>query len=86
MRLNMKIIQDKINKQETELSDVNGMTKEDLLDYVLDSFKKYYDAADIKNRARYSTCKDFYQGVGHGFWECERVVTEIKGRLKNDSN
>ena len=86
MSFNMKSIRDKINKQETELPDVNSMTKEDLLDYVLDSFKKYYDAADIKNLARYSTCKDFYQGVGHGFWECERVVTEIKGRLKNDSN
>ena len=86
MRLNMKTIQDKINKQETELSDVNSMTKEEILDYVLSSFQKYYEAADIKNRARYSTCKDFYQGVGRGFWECERVVTEIKGRLKNDSN
>ena len=86
MRLNMKIIQDKINKQETELPDVNSMTKEEILDYVLSSFQKYYKAADIKNRARYSTCKDFYQGVGRGFWECERVVTEIKGRLKNDGN
>ena len=86
MRLNMKTIQDKINKQETELSDVNSMTKEEILDYVLSSFQKYYEAADIKNRARYSTCKDFYQGVSRGFWECERVVTEIKGRLKNDSN
>ena len=86
MRLNMKIIQDKINKQETELPDVDGMTKEEILDYVLSSFQKYYEAAYIKNRARYSTCKDFYQGVGRGFWECERVVTEIKGRLKNDSN
>ena len=62
------------------------MTKEELLDHVLDSFKKYYDAADIKNRARYSACKDFYQGVGRGVWECERVVTEIKGRIKNDCN
>lgn len=86
MSFNMKSIRDKINKQETELPDVDSMTKEELLDYVLNSFKKYYDAADIKNRARYSTCRDFYQGVGRGFWECERVVTEIKGRLKNDSN
>lgn len=86
MSFNMKSIRDKINKQETELPDVDSMTKEELLDYVLDSFNKYYDAADIKNRARYSTCKDFYQGVSRGFWECGRVVTEIKGRLKNDSN
>ena len=86
MSFNMKSIRDKINKQETELSDVNSMTKEEILDYVLSSFQKYYEAADIKNRARYSTCKEFYQGVGRGFWECERVVTEIRGRLKNDSN
>ena len=86
MSFNMKSIRDKINKQETEISDVDSMTKEELLDYVLNSFKKYYDAADIKNQARYSTCKDFYQGVGRGFWECERIVTEIKRRLKNDSN
>ena len=86
MSFNMKSIRDKINKQETELSDVNSMTKEEILDYVLSSFQKYYKAADIKDQARYSTCKDFYQGVGRGFWECERVVTEIKGRLKNDSN
>ena len=86
MSFNMKSIRDKINKQEAELPDVNSMTKEELLDYVLKSFKKYYDAADIKNRARYSCCRDFYQGVGRGFWECERVVNEIKGRLKNDSN
>lgn len=84
MNFNIKDIRDKINKQETELPDVNNMTKEELLDYVLNSFKKYYDAADIKNRARYSSCRDFYQGVGRGFWECERVVTEIKGRLKNE--
>ena len=86
MSLNMKSIRDKINKQETELPDVDSMTKEDLLDYVLDSFKKYYDAADIKNLARYSTCKDFYQGLGHGFWDCQRAVTAITGRLNNDSN
>lgn len=83
MSFNIKSIRDKINKQETELPDVYSMTKEELLDYVLNSFKKYYDAADINNRTRYSTCRDFYQGVGRGFWECERVVTEIKGRLKN---
>lgn len=80
----MKEIRDKINKEEPELPDVNNMTKEELLDYVLNSFKKYYDAADIKNRARDSSCRDFYQGVGRGFWECERVITEIKGRLKNE--
>lgn len=83
MSFNIKSIRDKINKQETELPDVNSMTKEELLDYVLSSFQMYYEAADINNRTRYSTCKDFYQGVGRGFWECERVVTEIKGRLKN---
>ena len=86
MSFNMKSIRDKINRQETELSDVNSMTKEEILGYVLSSFQKYYEAADIKNRAHYSTCKDFYQGVSRGFWECERVVTEIKGRLKNDNN
>lgn len=86
MSFDMKKIRDKITKQEPELPDVNNLTKEELLDYVLNSFQKYYEAADIKNRARYSSCRDFYQGVGRGFWECGRVVTEIKGRLKNDSN
>lgn len=83
MSFDIKNIRDTINKQEPELPDVNSMTKEELLDYVLDSFKKYYDTADIKNRAHHSSCRDFYQGVGRGFWECERIVTEIKGRLKN---
>ena len=82
MSFNMKSIRDKINKQETELPDIDSMTKEELLDYVLNSFKKYYDTADIKNLARYSISKNFYQGVGRGFWECERIVTEVKGRLK----
>lgn len=60
MSINMKSIRDNINKQETELPDVDSMTKEELLDYVLDSFKKYYNPSDIKNGACYSTCKDFY--------------------------
>jgi hypothetical protein len=86
MSLNLKSIRDKINKQKTELPDVDSMTKEELLDYVLDSFKKYYDSADIKNLARYSISKNFYQGVDRGFWECERIVIEIQGRLKNNGN
>ncbi len=86
MSFNMKSIRDKINKMEPELPDVKSMTKEEILDYVLNSFQKYYDVADIKNRAKYSLCRDFYQGVGRGFWECERIVNEIKGRLNNDSN
>ena len=86
MSFDMKSIRDKINKQEAELPDVNSMTKEELLDYVLNTFKKYYDAADIKNRARYSSCRDFYQGVGRGFWECERTINELIGRLENKDN
>lgn len=40
---------------------------------------------DIKNRAKYSSCSDFYKGVGRGFWECQRVIAELIGRLENSN-
>ena len=75
----------KIKKPEVEVEDINSMTKEELLNYIIDSFRKYYYDADISNRAKYSSCRDFYQGVTRGLWESERIVKELVGRLNNDS-
>ena len=69
-----------------EIVDVTTLSNIELLKHILELYELKYQLSDIKNRSKYSTCRDFYQGVGRGFWECERVVTEIKGRLKNDSN
>ena len=76
----------KIKKPEIEVEDINNMTKEELLDYIISSFNKYYNDADISNRAKYSCCRDFYEGVARGFWECRRIVNELKGRLDAEKN
>ena len=71
----------KIKAPETEVPCVSNMTNEEVLDYIISSFNDYYDKADISNRAKYSSSRDFYQGVSRGFWECRRIVNELKGRL-----
>ena len=76
----------KIKATEIEVSCVSNMTNEELLDYIISSFNKCYDNEEISNRAKYSSCKNFYQGVERGFWECERIVTELKGRLNAEKN
>ena len=75
-----------IKAPETEVPCVSNMTNEELVDYIISSFNKYYDNAEISNRAKYSPCRNFYQGVERGFWECERIVTELKGRLNAEKN
>ena len=75
----------KIKKPEVEVEDINNMTKEELLNYIIDSFRKYYSDADIRNRAKYSSARNFYEGVARGLWESERIVKELVGRLNNDS-
>ena len=76
----------KIKAPEIEVPCVSNMTNEELLDYIISSFNEYYDKSDISNRAKYSSCRDFYQGVARGFWQCERIVNELKGRLNAEKN
>lgn len=68
-------------KPNIEVVKLSSMTKEELMNYILDSFKQYYDDCEFAERAEYSLSRNFYQGVGRGFWECQRIVNEIKGRL-----
>lgn len=65
--------------------DVNTMSNTELLKHILELYKLNYELMDIKNRSKYSTCKDFYQGVGRGFWECERTINELIERLENNN-
>ena len=76
----------KIKAPEIEVPCVSNMTNEELLEYIVNSFNEYYKNADISNKAKYSSCRDFYQGVSRGFWQCERIVTELKGRLNAEKN
>ena len=74
----------KIKKPEVEVEDINNMTKEELLTYIIDSFRKYYDECGIEDSSKFaktSNTKNFYNGESRGFMECERIVNEIKGRL-----
>ena len=66
--------------------DVSTMSNIELLRHILELYKLNYKLMDIKNRSKYSTCRDFYQGVGHGFWECERTINELIGRLEDKDN
>lgn len=66
--------------------DISTMSNTQLLKYIMDNYHDMYKKMDIKNRSNYSTCRDFYQGVGRGFWECERVIAELIGRLENNDN
>ena len=63
--------------------DVSTMSNTELLKHILELYRLNYELMDIKNRSEYSTCRDFYQGVGRGFWECERTINELIGRLGN---
>lgn len=66
--------------------DISTMSKTELLKHILELYRLNYELMDIKNRSEYSTCRDFYQGVGRGFWECQRTVNELIGRLENKDN
>ena len=65
---------------------ISTMSNKELLRYILDNYHDTYEKMDIKNRAKYSSCRDFYQGVGRGFWECQRIINELIGRLENNDN
>lgn len=65
--------------------DISKMSNTELLKHILELYRLNYELMDIKNRSNYSTCRDFYQGVGRGFWECERTVNELIGRLENSN-
>lgn len=71
---------------EDALIDISKLNNIELLDYILQLTELKYNMMDISNRAKYSTCRDFYQGVGRGFWECRRVINEIKGRINKESS
>ena len=66
--------------------DISTMSNMELLKYIMDTYHDKYKKMEIKNRSRYSTCRDFYQGVGRGFWECQRVIAELIERLENKDN
>ena len=66
--------------------DISTMSNTELLKHILELYRLKYELLDIKNRSEYSTCRDFYQGVGRGFWECQRTVNELIGRLENKDN
>ena len=66
--------------------DISTMSNTELLKHILELYKLNYELMDIKNRSKYSTCRDFYKGVGRGFWECERTINELIGRLENKDN
>ena len=65
--------------------DISTMSNIELLKYIMDNYHDKYKKMEIKNRSRYSTCRDFYQGVGRGFYECQRVIAELIGRLENSN-
>lgn len=66
--------------------DISTMSNIELLKHILELYKLNYELMDIKYRSKYSSCREFYQGVGRGFWECERTVNELIGRLENNDN
>lgn len=66
--------------------DISTMSNTELLRHVLELYRLNYELMDVKNRSKYSTCRDFYQGVGRGFWECQRTINELIGRLENNNN
>ena len=66
--------------------DISTMSNTELLRYIMDNYHDMYKKMDIKNRSKYSTCRDFYQGVGRGFYECQRVIAELIKRLEDNDN
>lgn len=69
-----------------QVVDITTMSNTELLKYIMDTYYYKYKKMDIQNRSEYSTCRDFYQGVSRGFWECQRVIAELIGRLENNNN
>lgn len=69
-----------------QVVDISTMSNIELLKYIMDTYHDNYKKMDIKNRSKYSTCRDFYQGMSRGFWECQRVIAELIGRLENKDN
>lgn len=66
--------------------DIRTMSRTELLKHILELYRLNYELMDVKNRSKYSTCRDFYQGVGRGFWSCERTINELIGRLEKEDN
>ena len=66
--------------------DISTMSNTELLRHILELYRLNYELMDVKNRSKYSSCRNFYQGVGRGFWECQRTVNELIGRLENNDN
>ena len=75
------------NPEVTEqVVDISTMSNIELLKHILELYELKYQLLDINNRSKYSTCKDFYRGADRGFWECERIINELIGRLENKDN
>ena len=66
--------------------DISTMSNTELLKHILELYKLNYELLGIENKLKYSTCKDFYKGIDRGFWECERAINELIGRLENKDN
>lgn len=69
-----------------QVVDISTMSNIELLKHILELYELKYQLSDIKNRSKYSTCRDFYKGVDRGFWQCERTINELIGRLENKSD
>lgn len=71
-------------KPNIEVVKLSTMTNEELLDYIRDRLKEYYDSVNISAYIKYAAhdkTAQFYKGIDRGLWECQRIINEIKGRL-----
>ena len=71
-------------KPNIEVVSISPMSNEELLDYICDRLKEFYDSVNISAYIKYAAhdkSAQFYKGMHRGLWECERIVNEIKGRL-----
>ena len=71
-------------KPNIEIVKLGTMSNEELLAYICDRLKEFYDSVNISAYIKYAAhdkSAQFYKGMSRGLWECERIVNEIKGRL-----
>ena len=67
----------KIKAPKVDVPDVNNMTKEELLYYLITKIEQDYSDKDLANREAYSGAKNFYEGMSRGYWECLRMIKEL---------
>ena len=69
-----------------QVVDITTMSNTELLKHILELYRLKYKLLGIEDKLKYSSCKDFYKGIDRGFWECERTINELLGRLENKDN